>query len=69
MSGVLHAAPCTVNHRFTAAMELNVSAGCSTLFGALFSAGCSTLLAGSRVSPLEVRKNARMTQYTAARSC
>ena len=30
-SGVLHAAPCTVNQRFTAAMELNVSAGCSTL--------------------------------------
>ena len=38
-------------------MELNVSAG------------CSTLLAGSRASPLEVRKNARMTQCTAARSC
>ena len=50
-------------------MELNVSAGCSTLLGTLFSAGCSTLLAGSRASPLEVRKNARMTQYTAARSC
>ena len=27
------------------------------------------MLAGSRASPLEVRKNARMTQYTAARSC
>jgi len=50
-------------------MEVNVSAGCSTLLGTLFSAGCSTLLAGSRASPLEVRKNARIAEYTAARSC
>eukprot|EP00959_Pyramimonas_sp_CCMP1952_P462418 9483213-Pyramimonas_sp.AAC.1 len=50
-------------------MELNVSAGCSTLLGILFSAGCSTLLAGPRASPLEVRENARATQRTAARSC
>ena len=37
-------------------MELNVSAG------------CSTLLAGSRASPLEVRKNARMAQSRAMRA-
>jgi len=41
-------------------MEVNDSAGCSRLLGALFSTSCSTLFAGSLTSPREGRKNARM---------
>ena len=54
-SGVLQAAPCKVNHQSTAAMELNVSAG------------CSTLLAGTRASPLDFRN--RLPVHPATAGC
>ena len=61
-SDELGSSPREFNHRFTASIETNASAGCSTLLGELLATARATLLAASFASPLEVRKNARMAK-------
>ena len=50
-------------------MVVNVSAGCSTLLGALLSRRFSALLAGSLGTLLGVRRKACMAKHAAARTC